>query len=160
MKDLDKRDCIILKILQNDCRTSLTKIAKEVGLSVDSVKKRMKKMEENKIFHPRIQIRPRNFGFANIVDIKIKLCNHSKREREEFIKYLQENLRVAEIFGVSGEWDLSVVVISKDASDLDDVISRIKKRFGNIITSWNESLTLKVYKFETYDMERLLGFKK
>ncbi len=158
MKDLDKKDCIILNILQNNCRTSLTKIAQEVSLSIDSVKKRIKKMEENKIFHPRIQIRPRNFGFVNIVDVKIKLYNHSKKIQKELIGYLLKNPRIPEVFSVSGEWDLSIVIISKDANDLDDIISDIKGRFGDIINSWNESMTLKAYKFETYDMKKLLGF--
>ena len=88
MGDLDKKDCVILDTLQKNCRTSLTDIAKQVGLSIDSVKKRIKKMEENKIFHPRIQIRPRGLGFNNIIDIKIKLNNHSKQKVDKFIKYL------------------------------------------------------------------------
>jgi len=102
-------------------------------------------MVENNIFHPRIQIRPRNFGFANIVDVKIKLGNHSKDEKNKLIRYLQENPRVAEIFSVSGEWDLSIVIISKDAADLENITSEIKNRFGKIINSWNETITLRSY---------------
>ena len=158
MRNLDKKDCIILGILQNNCRTSLTEIAKQVNLSIDSVTKRIKKMEENKIFHPRIQIRPRNFGFANIVDINIKLSDHSKEERDKFINYLQENSRIAEIFSISGQWDLSIVLVSKDAADLEEITSEIKEKFGKIINSWSESMTLTVYKFETYDMNKLMGF--
>jgi len=160
MGNLDKKDCIILNILQDNCRTSLTDISKQVGLSIDSVKKRIKKMEENKIFHSRIQIRPRNFGFANIVNVKIKLKDHSKEKKGKFIKYLQENPRISEIFSMSGEEDLSIVVVSKDAADLNCTISDIKSKFGNIINSWNDSMTLKVYKFESYNMEKLLGFEK
>ena len=64
---LDEIDCEILNILQLDCRTSLTKISEHVGVSIDTVKKRIQKMLVNKIFWPKIQIRPRNFGFNNIV---------------------------------------------------------------------------------------------
>ena len=73
MNNLDKKDSVMLDILQKNCRTSLTELAKQANLSVDSVKKRLKKMEVNKIFHSRIQIRPRRFGFPNLIDIKIKL---------------------------------------------------------------------------------------
>jgi DNA-binding Lrp family transcriptional regulator len=159
MRDLDKKDCIILNILQRNCRISLTNIAKLVDISIDSVKKRIKKME-NIIFYPKIQIRPRSLGFSNIVDIKIKLNNHAKKDIDNFIKYLQENPRVAEIFSVSGEWDLSIVIISKDADDLGNITLDIKNRFGKIINSWSESTTLKAYKFENYDMEKLLEIKK
>jgi DNA-binding Lrp family transcriptional regulator len=159
MGDLDEKDCIILNVLQKNCRISLTDVAKLVGLSIDSVKKRIKKME-NIIFYPKIQIRPRSLGFSNIVDVKIKLNNHSKKDIDNFIKYLQENPRVAEIFSVGGEWDLSIVIISKDADDLGNITLDIKNRFGKIINSWSESITLKAYKFENYDMEKLLGIKK
>jgi len=158
MKGLDKNDCVILNVLQKDCRTSLTDIANRVCLSIDSVKKRIKKMRKNKIFHPQIQIRPRNFGFNEIIDIKIKLNNHSKEDRDKFISYLQGNPRIAEIFSVSGEWDLSIVLLSKNAADLEKITSEIKSKFGKIINSWSESMTLKSYKFETYDMRKLLGF--
>ncbi len=159
MKDLDKKDCIILNILQNNCRTSLTKIAQEVNLSIDSVKKRMKKMEKNSIFYPRIQIRPRGLGFNNIIDIKIKLNNHSKQKVDKFIKYLLEHPRVAELFSVSGEWDLSVIIISKKLEDLEKITSDIKSKFGKIISLWSESTTLKAYKFEKYDILELMGHK-
>lgn len=155
-KKFDKKDGIILNILQKNCRTSLTDIAKQINLSIDSVKKRIKKME-NDIFYPRIQIRPRSLGFSNIVDVKIKLNNHSKEGVDSFITYLQENPQIAEVFSVSGEWDLSIVIISKDMSDLNSITSSIKNKFGRIISSWCESTTLKAYKFETYDMEKFLG---
>ncbi|MBW2996323.1 Lrp/AsnC family transcriptional regulator [Candidatus Woesearchaeota archaeon] len=159
MGNLDEKDCIILNILQNNCRASLTYIAKQVGLSIDSVKKRIKKME-NDIFYPRIQIRPRSLGYMNIVDIKIKLNNHSKKETDRFVQYLLSNPKIAEIFSVSGEWDFSIVVVSKDVADLTEITSDIKNKFGSIISSWSESATLRAYKFETYDMIKLLGFDK
>lgn len=159
MLKLDKKNCLILNLLQENCRMSLTDIAEKVNLSIDAVKKRIKKMEHI-IFYPKIQIRPRSFGFSNIVDVKIKLNNHSKDRIERFIEFLTENPRVAEVFSVSGEWDLSVVIMSKDANDLGNVISDINGRFGNIINSWVESTTLKAYKFERYDMLKLMNHKK
>ena len=44
MGQIDEKDCKILNLLQEDCRMSLTNIAKEIGLSVDSTKKRINKL--------------------------------------------------------------------------------------------------------------------
>jgi len=156
MNKLDKKDCIILNILQENCRTTLTSIAKKVNLSIDSVRKRIKKME-NVIFHPRIQIRPRSLGFNYIVDVKIKFNNHSNEEINKLINYLQKHSRVAEIFSVGGEWDLSLVIVAKDATDFNNITLNIKKRFGKIINSWSGSTTLRAYKFEKYDMTKLIN---
>ncbi len=155
MIKLDEKNCMILNLLQENCRISLTEIAKKVELSVDSVKKRINKMIENDIFYPKIQLRPRNFGFNNIVEIKIRLHNYSENERNKFISYLKENPRVAEILCISGEWDLTIVIIAKDSLDLGKITSEIRNKFNKIIDDWRESLTTHVYKFEEYDMLKI-----
>ena len=55
MKELDEKDCLILNLLQENCRMSLTDISKKVGLSIDSVKKRIKRMIKDDIFFPKIK---------------------------------------------------------------------------------------------------------
>ncbi|MDP7260350.1 MAG: Lrp/AsnC family transcriptional regulator [archaeon] len=159
MAKLDEKDCIILNMLQENCRVSLTDMAKRVGLSVDSVKKRVKKMENSKIFYPRVQIRPRHLGFENIVDVKIKLHNYTSDELSAFVKFLKDNQQVPEVFLVSGEWDLSLVIMAKNSEDLGELTASIRKRFGNIIREWSESLTTIAHKFETYDMLELMGHR-
>ena len=159
-KELDEKDCLILNLLQENCRMSLTDISKKVGLSIDSVKKRIKRMIKEDIFFPKIQLRPRNFGFKNIVDIKIKLHNCSEKDIKEFIEYLKENPRVAEIFSISGDWNFSIVIIAKDAIDLGKIAGGIRNRFSKIIDTWSESLTTCAYKFENYDMLKLMENKE
>jgi Lrp/AsnC family transcriptional regulator len=159
MKELDEKDCLILNLLQEDCRVSLTKLSKKVGLSIDSVKKRIKRMIKDDIFFPKIQLRPRNFGFKNIVDIKMRLYNYNEKDKIRFIKFLEENNRVAEMFSVSGDWDFSIVIIAKDALDLGEVIESIRNKFGYMISDWSESLTTKAYKFENYEMLKLMGLE-
>ena len=157
VKKLDNIDCEILNLLQKNCRTSLTKIAEHVNLSIDSVKKRIKRMQDDKVFWPKIQIRPRNFGFNNIVEVKIELEYESKENVDNFIEYLRQHPRVAEIFSVSGQWDFSIVLIARDAIDLGDITREIRFKFGSLIQAWTESLTTNSYKFEYYDMRKLLG---
>lgn len=156
---LDEKNCMILNLLQKNCRMSLTEISKEVGLSVDSVKKRIDRMIEKNIFFPKIQLRPRNFGYNNIVDVKIKLSNYTSDEMKRLIKHLQENPHVAEIIAVSGEWDLTVVLIAKDSRDLGRISGSMRNEFNRIISEWSESLTTCSYKFEDYDLAKLMGFK-
>ncbi|NQU99341.1 MAG: Lrp/AsnC ligand binding domain-containing protein [Parcubacteria group bacterium] len=113
-------------------------------------------MIKDDIFFPKIQLRPRNFGFKNIVDIKIKLHNYSEKDIKEFVEYLKGNPRVAEIFSISGDWNFSIVIIAKDAEDLGETSNLIRNKFNKIINGWSESLTTSVYKFENYDMLKLI----
>ena len=154
-KELDEKDCLILNLLQENCRMSLTDISKKIGLSIDSVKKRIKRMIKEDIFFPKIQLRPRNFGFKNIVDIKIKLHDYNEKDKKEFIEFLEKTPYIVEMFSVSGDWDISIVVIAKDALHLGDITMAIRDKFGDIISDWSESLTTHAYKFEKYNMLNL-----
>ena len=160
MAKLDEKDCIILNLLQKNCRMTLTELSKRVGLSIDAIKKRIKRMIKDNIFDPKIQIRPRNFGFSNIVETKIKLHNNAKKEYENFIKYLTENPFIAEIIITAGYWDMTIVIISKDALDLGRITTDIRNKFGKIINDWSESLTTLTYKFERYDMLKVMNYDK
>jgi len=137
----------------------LTELSKKVGLSVDSIKKRISKMIKKDIFYPKIQLRPRHFGFNNIIDIRIKLYNYVKQDVERFIEYLIKNPNVVEVFSLSGEWDFAIVVLAKSAEDLALITGQIRNGFGKIINTWSESLTTCVHKFESYDMCKLIGFE-
>lgn len=160
MIKFDEKNCKILNLLQEDCRISLTEIAKKVNLSVDSVKKRIVKLKREGIFYPKIQLRPRHFGFPYIVDIKIKLHNYNDKKIKDFVDYLNNHPRVAELLSISGEWDYTVVIIAKDHEDLGVIGDKIRNKFGDLINDWSESLTKVVYKFEKYDMLKLMGQKK
>ena len=157
MDQLDEKNCMILNILQKNCRASLTEIAETVNLSVDSVKKRIHKMLADGIFVPKIQLRPRVFGFKNIVDIKVKVHNYEEKDLKEFIEFLKNHPAVAELIALSGEWDFTLVILAKDHQDLGTVTDEIRNKFGRIILEWSESLTTRAHKFETYDM---LALKK
>jgi len=135
---------------------SLTGIAKKIGLSVDSVKKRIQKMKEEGIFRPKIQLRPRAFGFSNVVDIKIRFKQAKNQRINEFIEYTMNHPRVAESLSVSGSWDFTLVVIAKDHVDLGKITNAMKKRFDDLIDSMVESTTTFAHKFEEYDMNKVV----
>lgn len=154
--DIDSKNCEILQILHKNSRTSLTEIAKKVGLSIDSVNKRIQKMIENKIFSSTIIMRHRYCGFNNVVEVKIKLQNlHEKEEYERFINFLKEYPRVTEVFSIAGEGDISMVFITKNALEQGKITHEIRTKFGKIIGSWSESLTITAHKFEDYNFKKL-----
>ena len=160
MSEIDEKDAIILNLLQKDCRMPLTAISKHINLSVDATKKRINKLLKNKIFYPKIQLRPRKFGFKQIIDVKIKLHNYNEKDFKEFVTYLKANEKVTEMFSLSGEWDFSIVLIARDIEDLGFISEKIRNKFGKIINNWSESTTTFVHKFEEYDMLKIIKKQK
>ncbi|HIG94119.1 MAG: Lrp/AsnC family transcriptional regulator, leucine-responsive regulatory protein [archaeon GW2011_AR13] len=152
LRDIDEKDKKIIMLLQEDGRMQLNKISKKVGLSIDSVHKRIKEMLKKRIFETGIFIEPRALGYPLIADIKIKLKNVSKEERGKFILYLQKHKRCIELLSILGDFDFTCVLIAKDSNDLDEISTEIRQKFKDLILEWKGLLILKQYKFERYDL--------
>src|SRR3989344_5973590 len=87
--ELDRKDIEILKILDRNGRTPISKISEKVGLSRDAVKYRIEKLIEKKVILKFSTIvNPPKFGFTNIAWVLFSLGNFTKEREEEFIKYL------------------------------------------------------------------------
>jgi DNA-binding Lrp family transcriptional regulator len=149
---IDDKDREILMILQKDGRVQLKEIAKKVNLSIDSVHKRMKEMMRKEVFYTGIFVNPRVIGFPLVADVKIKLKNVSESERESFIKYLQEHERVIDLLAIMGDYDFTCVLIAKDSNELEEISTKIRQRFKELIDEWKGMLILKTYKFEEYNL--------
>ena len=154
---MDDKDRQLLMLLQKNGRASLTVIAKKINLSIDSTHKRIKKlMDSGVIDHFGIFIDPKNIGYDIVVDVKIKLHNVTGQEVQDIISYLKKHPNCIELIAVSGEFDLTCVLIAKNTKELNDVSFRIRQKFKEIIADWNASFNLEVHKFEWYDLNGLV----
>lgn len=150
--NLDEKDKQIIEILQYDAREKLTSISKKVGLSIDSVNKRIKRLVENNIIYFRSLPDPRKIGFPFIVDAKIKLHNVKEDEFNEFMKYLTVHPLVTTLLTVSGDWDVTCVFMARTSKEIEEFTLEVRKRFSHLIAEWKGVLVLRTYKFEEYKL--------
>jgi len=148
--DIDEIDRRILNILAQNSRTKLIQIAKQIGLSVDSTKKRIQKLEKNVINRYTIQVDDTKLGFNLGVHIYIKLKNITKERYDEFIKEMERNSRVIDLISMLGDYDMYIVILAKDTTEMDEMKMEIKQKFSDIINEWKEMLVTKIYKLEEY----------
>jgi len=150
ISQLDLIDRKILNILAENSRTKLTKIAKEVQLSVDSVKKRLTKLEKNVITKYTIQVDDRKLGNNFAVHIYVKLTHLTKELYDEFIAYLKKKSKVIDLMSMLGDYDVYIVMVAKDTIELDKMKLEIKQKFSGIIADWKEVLVTEIFKLEEY----------
>ena len=150
---IDEKDKKILHVLQENGREHLNKIAKKVGLSIDSTHKRIKIMIEKGIFVPTILINPRVIGFPLIADVKIKLKNVSQKALDDFISHMKKHPRCIELLSIMGDYDFTLVLIAKDGDELEKLSTEIRQKYKDLIDEWKSNLVLKTHKFEEYLLE-------
>ncbi len=148
---LDEKDVKIISILARNGREKVTKIAREINLSIDATNKRIKKMVESGVFDFGIYLYPQKIGYNITTNNLVKLHNFSREEYDRFIEYLVKHPRVTTLLTLAGDYDLNIVIMAKNSDELQEIASSIRMKFAKIISDWKTLLVTRVNKFEEYN---------
>ncbi len=151
ISQIDETDRKILNILSDNSRVRLLDIAREVRLSIPSVKARIDRMVANDVITKfTIQVDTEKTGMPIGVHARIKLKNITEEKQEEFINSLKKNRNVIDIFSIIGDVDLLLVIIARDSSDMNRILFKIRHDFTDLIADWETNYIMKIYKIEDY----------
>ena len=126
MKELDKTDRKILKLLQQNARTAMTELAEKVGLSTTPVTERVRRLEREGIisgYHARLN--PHALGQSLLGFVEIKLRSKSGNIFEDFRREVALIAQIMECHLVSGEYDYLIKVRLPDMSAYRDMLGNI-----------------------------------
>jgi DNA-binding Lrp family transcriptional regulator len=124
---IDELDEQVVSKLTSDGRVSFTKIAKEIGLSTDTIVKRYHKLIEKGAIKVSIQINPSKIGYTSILDFNIAFTTPGGLSNP-LVESLARIPDVIIITKTSGDYDLQLTAMIRDtaqAFDLQDEIARI-----------------------------------
>lgn len=114
--DLDERDARLLLALAENPRGTVLALADRVGLSRNTVQARLARLEELGVlgsFERRID--PAALGYPLTAFVTVRVV---QRELATVADALDRVPEVLEVHGLSGEGDLLVHVVARDADDL------------------------------------------
>jgi len=125
MDDVDKK---ILRVLEADARTSLRKIAEEVGVALGTVSNRVRRLESlGVITGYTVLLDPDKAGWGLSVVIGLRIEKGRLIEIQE--KIAKDN-RVYGVYDVTGDHDSMILARGKDRDDLDDLIKNVLSMSG------------------------------
>ena len=125
---LDETDRRIIEVLERDARTSLRKIAGEVGVALGTVSNRVRKMEEKGIITGyRVMLDSDRVGWGLTVVIGLRINKGLLIEIQEKIA---KDPRVYGGYDVTGDFDSMVVARARDRRDLDDLSKNLLSMDG------------------------------
>lgn len=128
MIDLDDADKTILRILQDDCRTSYSTIAKKLKVAESTVRYRVNRLKREGVITSFIALlNPRKIGLditaIALIKVDPKFVGEASRRLADF----RESHH---LFKSTGEYDLVSVVHARDITHLNELIDRIKQLPG------------------------------
>jgi DNA-binding Lrp family transcriptional regulator len=124
---LDNKDRKLLKLLANNSRTPLEKLAREVGLGCSATWKRIKRMErEGVLLGYTISV---NQALLGKEVVAFMLVGSSARKERELVQTLERWPEVCEIHEVSSEGGgLLLKIRTRDHRSLTKIKDRIAER--------------------------------
>lgn len=121
---IDKIDVNILRALQKDARAKFAGIARNCGVSTDTISKRFRKMKKADIIRgTTILLNPKSFGYECVASLGINVTYPHLREVVEMI------LKIPEIvFSTTsmGRYDIFCIAVLKNVGRLSQVKDLIK----------------------------------
>ena len=122
---IDEVDMQIVEKLVKNGRLPFSQIAKEIGVSTDTVDKRYVKLVKNNFIKISIQINPLELGYQAVLNLNVALTNQSKTK--EVVNRLSIIPGVSYLVTISGDSDLLVVALVKDCKDIISINQEIIK---------------------------------
>tara|TARA_B100001123_G_C15239109_1_gene998373 strand:- start:869 stop:1312 length:444 start_codon:yes stop_codon:yes gene_type:complete len=123
--DVDRR---ILKVLEADARTSLRKIAEEVGVALGTVSNRVRRLESLGVIRGyTVLLDPDKSGWGLSVVIGLRI---QKGRMINIQEKIAKDHRVYGVYDVTGDYDSMVLARAKERDDLDDLIKRVASMEG------------------------------
>ena len=120
---LDEIDRKIIKVLQEDARTSLRKISELVDVSLGTVSNRVKRMEKNGVIRGySVILDPDHIGRVLNVVIGLRI---QKGRLIEIQERIAKDSRVHGVYDVTGDFDSMVIARAKNRKDLDDLSKNV-----------------------------------
>ena len=128
----DKRNAEIVRVLQGDVRTSISELARRVGMSAPAVKERVQRMEEAGVIKGyRLELDPAALGLPITIYVRVRPMPGKLPKIAELAQSLPQ---VVECHRITGE-DCFIMKIHLDALEsLDRLLNRFLA-FGQTTTS-------------------------
>lgn len=151
---LDEKDKRILEVLQKEARLPISKIAKKLRLPPDTVKYRIRRMENLGVI--RFYHAVLNFpllGNPMYSYTLLALYAMDRKKESEFIEYLRQQPKITWISKTSGKWDFIIGTCTKDFKEFDELLHEMRVRFVDYIKDYETVSTIDEYKWDMmYDV--------
>ncbi|EKY3222476.1 Lrp/AsnC family transcriptional regulator [Cronobacter dublinensis] len=130
---LDKIDCRLLALLQEDATLSLQALADAVNLTTTPCWKRLRRLEDDGYIIKRVALLdPEKLGLGLTAFMLIKTQHHSSDWYSQFVAVVEEMPEVLGFWRMAGEYDYLMRVQVADMKSYDDFYKRLVNRVSGL----------------------------
>ena len=156
--ELDLKDKKILYLLSKNARLALSKIAKIVNLSRDSVAYRIKNLEKRGVLHDSLAVVDvSRFGYDSY-HIFLRLNSPTREAELDLIEKIRQLPYVRALIKFNGKYDFEVAVIAKNILEFDGILTEIIGKTGNYLQDYELLIITENFRAGTFPDSFLKNF--
>jgi DNA-binding Lrp family transcriptional regulator len=152
---LDGLDKEILKVLCDDARASLVRIARETGSSPDTIKGRIRRMEEEGLIQGHQWMYDLRAVGLRWYEVPISLMDMTKETWDSLYGYCRSNPRIILYVRSIGRFEVMLLFEVCDDLEFDSEINRLHEMFSKNIRDFEMMKVDDIYKFRFIHDPRL-----
>lgn len=148
--DIDETDMKLLKCISQNSRKNIVDIAEEIESTIDIVRYRLKKLEENKIIGGyTIQL---GFDVLKILRYSVFFTLHQMSDaiEKKMFAFTQRYNTIVFMLTMVGTYDFSLEFEVRSHQDLEFVIKKFREEFADNILDFEIILNTEEYKYDFY----------
>jgi len=147
--ELDTKDRLLLRLLQDDARISNSDLADRVHLSPSATLRRVKALEDSGLIAgSAVVLDEKKAGFAGTAFVFVTLDQQKRGALDTFEIAIKPISEVLECWLLAGQADYLLRVIFRDTSDLERIHSEIITQLPHVVRV-QSTLTLRAVKRTT-----------
>jgi Lrp/AsnC family transcriptional regulator for asnA, asnC and gidA len=121
---IDEIDAKILKALLKNARTTYADIARECGVSSNSIRLRFERLQKTGIIKGSItQVNPKSLGYNYIAYIVVQA---EATKRQYTYEWLKKTPNIIHITKLMGRYNLMIIVALTEVEELNKIVSYVK----------------------------------
>lgn len=143
--NIDATDLLLLNILWNNGRSTLSEMGSSCGLSAPGVSERLRKLERSGVilgYAPRINLAAAGFPITAFVEITLEHPSF----RKNFLELVESLPEIRECHHIAGNYDYLLKTVCSTPAHLEEIISsRLKECPGVsrtkttiVLSTWKE----------------------
>ncbi len=142
--DIDRK---ILAALSQDANVPHQQLARECGITRQTVSSRIKRMEKDGVIRKyRAAIDYDKIGLRSFFVLFLKLDTADQASSESFISALKADPHVLMDASITGEWDVVLLLAFRDVREYESYISQLRQQMGPALKDSKSHVVLNFYK--------------
>lgn len=131
--DIDEKDLKLLSLLSNNARADLVRLSKQIKLTANGVKNRLKNLIKSKIIKSFF-IEPNKtlLGYEQY-NIQFTFENLDKEKEKKLMEYIIYHPNINFYYRPVGHWDLEIGIFVKNPGELRKIILDMRNQFSDLI---------------------------